>query len=44
VAVGSDRIDSRIAATELFFDSRAWERYHRLRQAFLERGYLIVLV
>jgi len=33
VAVGSDCIDSRIAAAELFFDSRA-----------RERGHLIVLV
>jgi len=44
VAVGSDCIDSRIAAAELFFDSRARERHQRLRQAFLERGHLIVLV
>ena len=44
MAIGSDCIDSRIAAAELFFDSRARERHHRLRQAFLERGHLIVLV
>ena len=39
MVVGSDCIDSRIAAAELFL-----ERHHRLRQAFLERGHLIVLV
>jgi hypothetical protein len=44
VAVGSDCIDSRIATAELFFDSRARERHHCLRQALLERGHLIVLV
>jgi hypothetical protein len=44
LAVSSDCIDSRIAAAELFFDSRARERHHRLRQALLERGHLIVLV
>jgi hypothetical protein len=30
--------------TELFFDSHARERHHRLYQALLERGHLIVLV
>ncbi len=44
MAVGSDCIDSRIAAAELFFDSGSWECHHRLRQALLERGHLIVLV
>jgi hypothetical protein len=44
VAVSSNCIDSRIAAAELFFDSRARERHHRLGQALLERGHLIVLV
>ena len=44
MAVSSDCIDSRIAAAELFFDSRARERHHRLGQALLERGHLIVLV
>jgi hypothetical protein len=44
VAVSSNYIDSRIVAAELFFDSRAWERHHRLGQALLEQGHLIVLV
>ncbi len=42
--VSSDCINSRIAATELFFDSRARECHYRLGQALLERGYLIILV
>jgi len=44
VAIGSDCINSRITAAELFFDSRARKRHHRLHQALLERGHLIVLV
>jgi hypothetical protein len=44
VAVGSDCINSRITAAELFFNSRTRERYYRLGQALLERGHLIVLV
>jgi hypothetical protein len=44
VAVGSDCINSRIETMELFFDSRARERHHRLRQAPLERGHLIIVV
>ncbi len=44
VAVGSDCIDSRIAAAELFFDSRSRERHQRLGQALLDQGHLIVLV
>jgi hypothetical protein len=44
VAVGSDCINSRIMAAELFFYSRFQERHHRLSQALLDRGHLIVLV
>jgi hypothetical protein len=44
VAVGSDCIDSSVAAAEPFFDGGARQRHHCLRQALLERGHLIVLV
>jgi hypothetical protein len=44
VAVGSDCINSRIVVVELFFYGRSRERHHRLGQALLDRGHLIVLV
>ncbi|KAH9213523.1 hypothetical protein DL95DRAFT_410269 [Leptodontidium sp. 2 PMI_412] len=44
LATVSDYINTPIAAAELFFDSRAWERHQRLGQALLERRHLMVLV
>jgi hypothetical protein len=44
VAVGSDCIDSRIAAADLLFYGRSRERYYCLGQALLDWGHLIVLV
>ena len=44
VAVGSDCIDNHIAAAELLFYGRSQERHHRLGQALLDWGRLIVLV
>lgn len=44
MAVGSDYIENRIAAAELFFGYRSRERHQLLCRALLDRGYLIVLI